>query len=147
MSQMSVTLHVKFVDDGLPVFAEQYMEAFEPLMDHKLSEAERVAKALDAAKGEQKQRLTLVSSLWKYLAWGEGMEKRSDSYYLLHFMTGSSGSEFAQDMVFMLASRQSVESVKAMVWSQDAYFDEETGSEYAMEFVLDKKAMWRKVDA
>lgn len=146
MSQMSVTLHVKFVNDGFPVGAEQYMEAFEPLMDRKLSEAERIEKALAAAKGEHKQRLALVSSLWKYLAWGEGMEKRSEFYYLLHFMTGSSGSEFAQDMVFMLASKPYVESVKAMVWSQDAFYDEETGNEYAMEFVLDKTSMWRKVD-
>ena len=93
MSQMSVTIKVSFVDDGLPVFSERTMSAFEPLMDRKLVEKERIPKALENAKGDYKHRLELVAKLWKYLAWGEGMEKVSDSQYRLHFMTGTGGTD------------------------------------------------------
>lgn len=147
MSQMSVMIDVSFVDDGSPVFPDLTMSGFEPLMDRKLAEQERVEKALEAMKGDYKHRLELVAKLWKYLAWGEGMEEVNESLYRLHFMTGTSGTEFAQDLAFMFASYSSVTRVEVKVWSQDAFYDEDDAKEYAMQFVVDKKSMWRRVDA
>jgi len=123
------------------------MSVFEPLMDRKLDEQERVPKALEKAKGHYKDRLELIAKHWKYLAWGEGIEKVADSQYRLHFMTGTGGTDFAQDLAFMFAAYQYVTRVEVKVWSQDAFYDEDDGTEYAMEFVVDKKSMWQKVDA
>ena len=148
MSQMSVTIQVTFVDDGFPVFSERTMSGLEPLMDRNLSENERVEKALESVKGDDyKHRLELVARLWKYLGWGEGMEQVNEHQYKLHFMAGTGGMEFAQDLAFMFAGYNYVTKVEAKVWSQDCFYDEDDCTEYAMELVMDKKVMWRKVDA
>jgi hypothetical protein len=148
MSQVSVTLEVSFVDDGLPVFADLTMSGFKPLMDANLPEEERVGKAMELIKGDDKHRFELVAKLWeKYLAWGEGIDEVNESLYRIHFGAGSSGMDFAQDLAFMFASYRSVTRVVAKVWDMDAFYNEDTDTEYAMEFVIDKKSMWRKVDA
>ena len=149
MSQMHVVVDVTFDDDYDPSYPKTMMARFEPLVEWGVDEEEAIKRTLaNMESRDDRYRLEMLAKLWpKYLAWGDKMERVTDFEYRMQFTLGSSGMEFIRDFAFMLASNPKVNKVDVACWSHDYFYNEDDDTEYGWELVLDKKAMWRKVDA